>query len=202
MRRRRRPKNRIAGHDHPLHLFVAGAALIVAFLLQTNLIVRLCQVAFFAVTATLAGKRIRPLYFLMITASITIFNLLTPVGQVLFRVAGLPITRGALEQGLSKGFAIVGLVLVSLTSVSRELALPGAFGGLIGRVFSYFEQVLEGKGRVSARHLVESIDEILLGIYPSGEVAVVGPRDRSTTPVGAALLVATVGANIALAVIY
>jgi len=202
MRRRWKPKNRIAGHVEPMHLFVTGAVLIVSFLLQANLLVRLCQVVLFAITATLAGKRLRPLYFVLMTLSITVFNLLTPVGQVLFTVVGLPVTRGALEQGISKSLAIIGLVMLSLTTVSRELQIPGVFGGLIGRVFHYFEQVLEGKGRVSARHLVESIDQILLSIYPSDDGHATATVERSTTWVGWSAIAILVVANVTLAILY
>ena len=92
--------------------------------------------------------------------------------------------------------------MISLTSVSRELRLPGAFGGMIGQVFHYFEEILEGKGRVSARRLVESIDEILLSIFPSDRAAEATPIDRSTTWLGGTLLALIVGGSVMLAVLY
>jgi len=143
---------------------------IVAFLLQANLIVRICEVALFALLATLAGKRIKWLYFLVMVTSVTFFNVLTPVGELLIRLGPVRITRGALEQGLMKGFAIVGLVFVSLFAVRPDLRLPGALGGVLARLFFYFELIFDSRKRVSARRLVSSVDEILLSIYPGSEL--------------------------------
>ena len=151
-----------------MHVFVAGVVTIVAFLFQDNLIVRVVQVLVFAGLATLAGKRIRWLYFLIMVSSITFFNLLTPVGRVLAEIGPLRVTEGALRQGLMKGFAIVGLVFISLFAVRPDLRLPGAFGGVLARLFYYFERVLDTRARVSAAHLVESVDAVLMELYPPG----------------------------------
>lgn len=159
-------RNRLANHIHPSHLFAAGVAVIVAFLLQSNPVVRVGQVLLFAVLASVSGKRIRWLYFVVMVSSITFFNLLTPLGELLFQIGPLRITRGALEQGLMKGFAIVGLVFISLFAVRADLRLPGAFGGLLARLFFYFERILEGRKRISARRLVATVDEVLLEMYP------------------------------------
>jgi heptaprenyl diphosphate synthase len=163
--RRRRP-NRLAAHTSPRDVFIAGAITIVAFLFQGVLWIRVAQVLLFAFLAVLAGKRIRWGYFLIMVSSITLFNLLTPVGRVIFEVGPWPITEGALRQGLLKGFAIVGLVFISLFAVRPDLRLPGAFGGVIARLFYHFERVLDTKKRVRAAALIESIDTILLDIYP------------------------------------
>jgi hypothetical protein len=168
--RKRRP-NRLAAHTSARDIFVAGAITIVAFLFQGVLWIRLTQVLFFALLAVLAGKRIRWLYFVIMVSSITVFNLLTPVGQVLVEIGPWPITRGALEQGLMKGFAIVGLVFISLFAVRPDLRLPGAFGGVIARLFFYFERVLDARKRVRAAALIESIDTILLDIYPPQQIS-------------------------------
>lgn len=217
MARRRRPPNRIARHTAPMHAFLTGVLVIVAFLFQQNLVVRAAQVVLFAGLAVLAGKRIRWGYFLIMVSSITFFNLLTPVGRVLVEVGPLPVTAGALEQGLLKGFAIVGLVFISLFAVRPDLRLPGTLGGVLGRLFFYFERVLDTRKRVSAKRLVASVDEILLDLYPpteagaahaappaaapsSGEAAA-GAATR-TDAAGAALLVALVLVNWTLAIVY
>ena len=168
MARRRRPKppNRLARHTAPVHVFLTGILCIVAFLFQDDIYVRAGQVLLFALMATVAGKRIRWGYFVIMVSSITFFNLLTPVGRVLFEIGPLAITAGALRQGLMKGFAIVGLVFISLFAVRPDLRLPGTFGGILARLFYYFERVLDTRRRVSAAHLVDSVDEILIGLYP------------------------------------
>ena len=213
MARRRRPPNRLARHTAPLHVFIAGAVTIVAFLFQESLPVRAAQVVGFAVLATLAGKRIRWGYFVIMVGSITFFNLLTPVGRVLLEAGPLVLTEGALEQGLLKGLAIVGLVFISLFAVRPDLRLPGTFGGIVGRVFYYFERVLESKRRVSAARLVESVDSILLELYPpsaaGGEYPAEGrgagrggePAGR-TDAIGAAVLIVVTTVNAVLAIVY
>ena len=164
---RRQRINRLAPHVSPGHLFVTGIIVIACFLLQQNLIVRIAQVAAFAVIASLSGKRIRYGYFAIMVTSITVFNLLTPLGEVILRAGPLVITRGALTQGLLKGFAIPGLVFISLFAVSTDLRLPGRFGGIVARLFYYFEQLLEGRRQVRLRGFVESIDSLLLGLLES-----------------------------------
>lgn len=177
MARRRKPPNRLARHTDPRHIFVAGALTIVAFLFQNDLVIRIGQVLLFALLATLAGKRIRWGYFAIMVGSITFFNLLTPVGRVIVEVGPIAVTEGALRQGLLKGFAIVGLVFISLFAVRPDLRLPGTFGGILARLFFYFERVLDTRRRVSAGRLVASVDEILLDLYPPESI---GGTDTSS----------------------
>lgn len=202
---RRRPPNRLARHTAPTHIFAAGSLTIVAFLLQSDLIVRVVQVLVFAALATFAGKRIRWGYFLIMVSSITFFNLLTPVGRVLYELGPLRITAGALEQGLFKGLAIVGLVFISLFAVRPDLRLPGTFGGMLARLFYYFERVLDTRKRVSAAHLVDTVDEILLELYPPGSAANrfgegSEGSPRRTSRAGAILMTALVVGNWAAAI--
>ena len=159
----RRP-NRLAAHLNPLHLFLTGIVVIACFLFQQNLVVRICQVLVFAGIAGLAGKRIRIGYFLIMVTSITFFNLLTPVGEVLLRLGPIVVTRGALRQGLMKGFAIPGLVFISLFAVRPDLRLPGRLGGLIARLFFYFEHLLEGRKQIRLKRFVDSVDELLMDL--------------------------------------
>lgn len=192
-----------------MHMFLAGVLTIVAFLFQADLVVRAIQVLLFAGLATLAGKRIRWGYFVIMVASITFFNLLAPLGRIILEIGPLRITEGALQQGAFRGLAIVGLVFISLFAVRPDLKLPGTFGGMLGRVFYYFERILETRRRISAKRLVESIDEILMELYPpessvedrvTGPSVVSGPNRRTDLP-GAALMIAVVGANWALAIV-
>jgi len=136
-----------------------------AYLLQDELYIRLFQVLLFALLAGLAGKRIKWLYFLIMVSSITFFHLLVPMGRVLFEVGPMPITEVALRNGVLKGVTIVGLVFISLFSVRSDLKLPGRLGGLVARLFYYFERIMEGRHKIEARRLIGSIDEVLTSIY-------------------------------------
>ncbi len=153
----------------PVILFVCGAAVIPAFLFQRSVVVKLVQVIVFAVLATAAGKKIKPVYFLVMVTSITFFNVLSPLGRVLIQIGPFPVTETALVSGVVKGLTIVGLVFISLFSIRPDLRLPGRMGGMIGRVFFYFERIIEGKRRkLEPRRLIASIDEILEEIFEPG----------------------------------
>ncbi len=185
MARKKRP-NRLAAVVNPVHLFLTGIIVIACFLFQPNLIVRIIQVLVFAAITVLAGKRIRIGYFLIMVTSITVFNLLTPVGEVLFRLGPIVVTRGALWQGLMKGFAIPGLVFISLFAVRPDLRLPGRLGGLIARLFFYFEHLLDGRKRIRLTRLVDSVDELLLELLENTTTmkSDAGPPRASTTRLG------------------
>jgi hypothetical protein len=159
----------LASHLSTRNLFLTGLLLIPAYLLQDSLLVRVIQVSLFAFLADRAGKKIKWLYFVIMVSSITLFNLLTPFGRVLLTLGPLEITSGALRGGLMKGLTVVGLVFISLFSIRSDLALPGRLGGLIGRVFFYFEKILEGRKRIEPRRLIASIDDILESIYGAAD---------------------------------
>ena len=116
--------------------------------------------------ALLAGKKIRYLYFIMMTTSITFFHLLTPHGRIILDLGFFHVTEGALVSGFTKGISLAGLVFISLFSVTPSLKLPGKLGGLLGRMFYYFELILDGKKRVTARDFIGSLDRILEEIFP------------------------------------
>ena len=141
--------------------------LLLLFLLSRGVISRSLQLVLFALLSKAAGKRISYLYFLILTLSISAFNLLTiPGARSLFTLGSFPVTRGALITGITKGVTISGLVFVSLFSVSRELVLPGRFGRLLGRSFYYFERLYSEKRRVRRKSFLSDIDEILLSLFP------------------------------------
>lgn len=186
-------------HFSPLHLFLLGLFLIPALMFHTSLTVKVGQVLVFALLAVLAGKRVRFLYFFMLIGSITVFNLLSPWGAVLFSLGPFVVTEGALEGGLLKGFTIAGLVFISLFSIRPELKIPGRLGSLLAKMFLYFERVLEGKKKVEPRRFIGSIDEILTGLYRPGDRAVAEERTVGrTTAAGVAFIAVTLALNYGL----
>lgn len=167
--------------------FLWGTSLLILFLFQQNPLLKLLLVALFASLATAAGKRIRFLYFLTLVATITIFNLLTPYGQVLAVLGPLRITQGALVDGATKGFTIVGLVFCSLFTVSRRLVLPGSFGLFLARSFFYFERLYSEKKRVRRDHIIEDIDAIMERVSSVDEEPEPGEAEGGTTVKGVAV---------------
>ena len=195
---RRRPPNRLGAIAAPGHLFVAGVLVIVCFLLQQNLVLRIVQVALYAALAVAAGKRIRWAYFVIMVASITVFNLFTPIGEVLLRLGPVTVTRGALMQGLLKGFAIPGLVFISLFAVQPTLELPGRLGGLVARLFYYFERLLDGRGKIKLRGFVASVDGVLLDLdREESEPESSQPAATRTSTLGFSILGALILLNLA-----
>jgi heptaprenyl diphosphate synthase len=196
----RSKSNFFTRNTHPLHLVITSALILPAYLFQDSLPIRVAQVLTFAVLSTVAGKKIKWMYFLIMVASITFFNLLTPIGRVLTSLGPFTITAGALENGVMKGFTIVGLVFISLFSIRPDLVLPGRLGGLLVRLFYYFERIVETKRqRLEPRRLIGSIDDILDTLYvPGRPQEPSGRSSQATTALGAAFMAAIVSANWAL----
>ncbi|MDF1566419.1 MAG: hypothetical protein P1P77_00205 [Spirochaetaceae bacterium] len=142
--------------------FAAGMAMLPPYLMLGELVPKGLLVLLFAVLAVLAGKKMRWGYFIILVLSVTFFHLLAPWGRVLMTIGPLPITLGALENGLIRGFTLVGMVFLSVAAVRPELELPGRLGGLLGRTFYHFDAVLEGRRRLSRKDFFGSLDELLL----------------------------------------
>lgn len=152
----------------PLHRLIWGACLIPLLIFQAHWEAQAGLAGLFALLAKRSGKRVSFPYFLFLAASITAFNLITPFGRVLWQVGPWALTQGALTEGLSKGVSIIGLVFISLFSVSRHLRFPGSFGGLLTRTFVYYERLLQEKKGLQPRALVISIDRLLERLYQPG----------------------------------
>ncbi|ORC37821.1 hypothetical protein B4O97_02120 [Marispirochaeta aestuarii] len=194
------PRNdHISAIVKPGHRFVWGLLLLLSFLFIQGLLPRFAMVILFALMARAAGKRIKFSYFIILTSSIALFNLLTPWGEVLYSPGGFDITRGALIAGLTKGITISGLVFVSLFSVSRDLKLPGRFGRLLGRSFYYFESLYSHKRKIHRRSFFSDIDGILLDLFPSENVPDGEDRFRRTTPLGVLVIMLSFGITGAIA---
>lgn len=151
--------------------FWSGLSIIPGYFLVDQILLKLSLVVIFALLASLAGKKIRYLYFIMMTGSIVFFHLLTPVGRILLNLGPFIITEGALETGLLKGITLIGLVFLSLFSVTPSLKLPGKLGGLLGRMFYYFEEIIDSRKRIVPRNIIGSLDLILMEIFPPGELS-------------------------------
>ena len=109
---KRSKDNFFTRNTNPLHLFLTSAVILPAYLFQDELTLRFAQVLLFAGLSTVAGKKIKWMYFVIMVSSITFFNLLSPVGKVLFSLGPFEVTQGALRNGVMKGVTIVGLVFI------------------------------------------------------------------------------------------
>lgn len=171
----------------PMARFLAGLLIMPAFLLQDNTFIRTGMVLLFIILSCLAGKRFRLLPNLLISAGIIFINLLTPLGRVIYKIGGFYITEGALRAGVMKALLLIGLIYLSRFSVSKGLKLPGKIGGLIGRVFYYFEEITARRGGFNRKNLFVYLDELLISAEQnspswdySADVPGVDPKNSKT----------------------
>lgn len=130
-----------------------------------------------------SGKRVSLPYFAFLIATVVLFNLLLPEGKVWFQAGPWAITEGSFFLGLGKGCTFAGLVFFSLASISRDLRLPGRFGALWGKTFSWYEQLMDQRRALKPRALLMSIDRLLERLYPTrpGTVTAGTEPQRSTS---------------------
>ena len=174
-RQRKKRVDRLAKVLPPAARFWTGISLIPGYFLVESLSLKFLLVILFAVMAKQAGKKIRYLYFIMMTLSITAFHILTPRGRILMELGPVQLTSGALHTGILKGVTLGGLVFLSLFSVTPSLKLPGRLGGLLARMFYYFEEILDGRKKIRAANFIGSLDETLMEIFPLDDLS--SPRD-------------------------
>ena len=116
----------------------------------------------FAILVYRKDGKIRLLTPLVITACIVFFNLLNPVGKVLFRIGSFPVTATALGIGLRKGLILWDMVLISKLIISRNLPVPGKAGKLIRTMFAYFDSITSVRISFNPGQIIEAIDNRLL----------------------------------------
>jgi hypothetical protein len=177
----------------PVLLFICGALLFPAFLLQHDIVVRCAEFALFLGLNALSGKRIRWLQYLVVSLGIVVFNLVVKEGRVLLSPLGLQITEGALRSGLLKATAMSGLIALSQFSIRSDLRLPGRLGGLIGRSLFYFERIMGERRRIDRKDIIGSIDTVLLEVQAEGAAGAQAATSRvRATARGIALVAAVV----------
>lgn len=182
---------------HPTVRFFWGLGLLASLVFAGNWETRALLAGLGALLALAAGKRVSFGYFAFLVGSVVVFHLFLPVGKVWFAVGPWPVTEGAFFLGLGKGLTFAGLVFFSLASISRDLRLPGQFGALWGKTFSWYEQLMDQRGALKPRALLMSVDRLLERLYPtrgtSGPTAPAPPDEPlgPTAPLGWALAAGT-----------
>ncbi len=165
-------------HSPPRRRVTPSAVLFLAGLLTLPLLALQPATSFLAIqcgiciaAATLAGKRISYLYFIILVLSVTLFHLITPNGELLVMVFGFPVTSGALRAGLHKGLLVSSFVFCSLATVNRNLRLPGKTGALLATMFSYFDALFVQRKRLKRKKILQGIDELLIELIESNTAA-------------------------------
>ena len=119
----------------------------------------------FAILVWRKDGKIRLLSPFIITVCIIIFNLLNPVGKVLFKIGSFPITATAFGIGLRKGLILWDMVLISKLIISRNLPIPGKAGELVKSMFYYFDSITSVRLKFKPGKIIETIDNRLLECY-------------------------------------
>ena len=119
----------------------------------------------FAILVWRKDGKIRLLSPLIITACIIFFNILNPVGKVLFKIGSFPVTATAVGIGLRKGLILWDMVLISKLIISRNLPVPGKAGELVKSMFFYFDSITSERIKFKPGKIIETIDNRLLECY-------------------------------------
>jgi len=143
-------------------LFIAGLAIIPSLVFNPSTETRVIQFLFFCLLVWFSGKKINPLFTILIIVFITAFNLIIPYGRVLFSIGSFKITSGALKAGIHRAVTLEALVMLSKVSVRQDLKIPGAFGEILGESLRIFSVMMSKKNRITVRNFIADIDSLLL----------------------------------------
>jgi len=142
----KKSKDYIATFLHPQIRFFIGLLLLIPLFFQEVLILKLIHVLTLGILCKLSGKRIYYIYFLNLLIWITIFQLLSPFGQVLVDLKIITITKGALFSGF----------------VSPGLKFPGRLEGVLAEMLYFYEELYSSKGKIRRKSFITDVD-LLLG---------------------------------------
>ncbi len=148
----------------PNILLLSGAAVIIAFIFQKNIFIKASQAGIFIFLTFISGNKIKILNSIFLLIFIVIFNLLSPAGKVIFYISIFPVTELSLVNGLIKALTFIGLFYISKVFISRDINIPGSFGRIISRTFSYLNDLTKEKIE-NIREPVKSLDKVLLKVY-------------------------------------
>ena len=140
---------------------VLGAAIAIFFLLQKGIVVKLICLILFIFWTWISGKRFSLISTFAVIAGIILANLLIPSGRVLFKIGPFVITEFALIDGFSKALTFEGLMYLSKAAIMSGLRFPGRFGAIIAQAFQYYDHIIEYRGKVRAKTIVQDIDDLL-----------------------------------------
>jgi hypothetical protein len=148
----------------PSHQFLCGLIVLPAFLLQGNLIIRSIQTLLFLILARGSGRKVKVFSSLLILVSVLLMNILSPHGEILIKILSFPVTLDAMLMGLHRATTFIGLIFLSQYAISSRLKFPGVAGGMVGKVFFYFEHMQEENRVCSEKNLFRRIDNVLYAV--------------------------------------
>ncbi|MGB4571410.1 MAG: Gx transporter family protein [Rectinemataceae bacterium] len=164
---RARRRERTEALFSPGSLALAGLVVMIAFLRQDSLIVKAALLVVFALAAWASGKRFSLVTTLSVSLGIVLANLIVPSGRVLATVSGFRLTQGALFEGIEKALTFEGLMMLSKASIMSGLRLPGRIGRIVAAAFTYYDRIIEYKGKIRPATLAMDADDLMLRVWES-----------------------------------
>ncbi|MDR2767857.1 MAG: Gx transporter family protein [Treponema sp.] len=149
-------------------VFALGLFMTAVFLVIPSLAIKAALLALFFLAAIFRGKRVRPLFTLIVTALVTLVNLFPPFGKVLCELGPFTLAQGSLIAGIRKAVTLEGLFMLSSLMITPALRFPGAPGAYLGESFAVLARLNgrppadQRRGKLSPLRLMRWLDETLL----------------------------------------
>lgn len=147
--------------NHSVFRIIIGLLLLIILLFVRSIAVQGAIVLLSLILLLLSSKKISILPVLIMSASIILFNLLTPFGKILAEPFGLRITEGALLLGIKKALTIEGMIFISRWMLQTKITLPGKAGILISQTFLILRHLTDRKSRFNPKEPIRSIDALM-----------------------------------------
>ncbi|MBN2440007.1 MAG: hypothetical protein JXJ04_01635 [Spirochaetales bacterium] len=175
----------------PFAILAHGLIILPAFLLQENLYFRLFQTILFIVLSLGIKKKSNLVFSLLSFIFIVVFNVGSPNGEVLIHLFSFPITKQAIQTGIYKATTFIGLLALSKITIMPDLTIAGPMGGMIGKIFYYFEQLKIVRKKHKSGDIFKQIDAILLEVssFPDSS-AVTEQKEKIRTSIAGIIVLA------------
>lgn len=178
----------------PGALALAGLAVMLAFLGMKGIIPQVIMLCLFVLATWAMGKRFSLLVTLSVSLGIVAANLIVPSGRVLATIFGWRVTQGALLEGIEKALTFEGLMFLSKAAIMSGLKLPGRIGRIVAAAFTYYDRIIEYKGKIRPAALAQDADALMTKVWEStetqAEIHSEAPGDPATRRKGLVILAA------------
>jgi len=149
---------------HPYLRLITGVTLMVALLFIPGLPAKAVIFCAGLILCLAEKQKIHWMPLCISTLGIVVCHLFIPIGKELVSLGNFPLTSGALLNGLEKAIVLQAMIFISRWMLQVRIQIPGLLGMMLDDSLALFKQLLEFKNRIRPRHLIASIDELLLSI--------------------------------------
>ena len=149
---------------HPYLRLITGITLLAALLFIPGLPAKAVIFCAGLILCLAEKQKIHWIPLYVSTLGIVVCHLFIPIGKELFSIGNFPLTSGALLNGLEKAVVLQAMIFISRWTLQVRIKIPGLLGMMLDDSLYIFKQLLEFKHKIQPRHLIASIDELLLGL--------------------------------------